>query len=98
MLLSRVRLLILAMKFMPSPSLLESLMMLNILLAVRVWSHSLPGKSIIIYCDNQAVVSGLNSGKRHDMILAALANNICMETAMADIKIKLIHIMGSKRC
>ena len=63
--------------------------MLNIIVAVRVCSHSWSGNSILIYCNNQAVVSVLNSGKTHDMILAALTHNICMETPMADITIKL---------
>ena len=94
--------LILIMKFTLSPCL--KIMgalglfteMLNILVAVSVWSHSWSVKSILIYCNNQAVVSVLNSGKTHDMILAALAHNICMQTPMADITIKLIYITGKK--
>ena len=70
--------------------------MLNIMVAVRVWKYCWARKSILIYCDNQAVVSVLNSDKTHDMLWAALAHNISMNIAMADINIKLIHIMSKK--
>ena len=52
------------------------------------------GKAIKIACDNQAVVSVLNSGKTRDLTLAAIARNIFMETAQADIMLKTVHIMG----
>ena len=45
--------------------------MLNILVAVRVWGKNLKNKRILIKCDNQPVVSVLNSGKTQDLSLAA---------------------------
>ena len=68
--------------------------MLNILVAIRTWSHQWGGKAIKIACDNQAVVSVLNSGKTRDLTLAAIARNIFMDTAQADIMLKTVHIMG----
>ena len=70
--------------------------MLNIMVAIRVWAHQWSGKTIVIACDNQAVVSILNSGRTRDMTLAAIACNIAMESAMADINLRVIHILGKQ--
>ena len=67
---------------------------LNILVAIRVWCQYWANKRIIIKCDNQAVVSVLNSGKTQDMTLAAIAWNIMMEAAKHDIDLQVIHILG----
>ena len=68
--------------------------MLNILVATRVWKTKWEGKRILIHCDNSAVVSVLNTGKTRDQVLAALARNIAMEAAAADIHLNTIHILG----
>ena len=68
--------------------------MLNVLVAVRVWANQWKGKTIVIACDNQAVVSVINTGKTKDVVLAAIARNIAMEVALADINLRLIHILG----
>ena len=50
-------------------------------------------KTVVIACDNEAVVSVSNSSRTEDMILAAITRNIAME---ADINIKVIHILGTQ--
>ena len=72
--------------------------MLNILVAVRTWGQQWCGKAVRIACDYQPVVSVLNSGKTRDLTLAAIARNIFMETAQADIMLKTVHIMMDHRC
>ena len=54
---------------------------LNILLAIRTWHLQWSGKTILVHCDNQAVVSILESGRTKDPILAAIGRNIAIETA-----------------
>ena len=68
--------------------------MLNVLVAVRVWANQWNGKTIVIACDNQAVVSVINTGKTKDVVLAAIARNIATEVALSDINLRLIHILG----
>ena len=68
--------------------------MLNVLVAIRVWANQWRGKTIVIACDNQAVVSVINTGKTKDVVLGAIARNIAMEVALADINLRLIHILG----
>ena len=68
--------------------------MVNILVAVRTWGPQWQGRKVDIHCDNQAVVSVLNSGHTRDMTLAAMAHNINMITAQLDIDLITVHIEG----
>ena len=68
--------------------------MLNILVAMRLWKDSLANKSIILYCDNLAVVNVLQSGRGRDLDLLAMARNVWLETAQADIDLQVQHIPG----
>ena len=68
--------------------------MLNILVAVRVWKQYWKNKRVLLKCDNQAVVTVLNSGKTQDLTLAAIARNIMMDVAQHDIDLQVIHILG----
>ena len=69
--------------------------MLNILVALRVWSHQWPAGKILLKCDNQAVVSVLNSGRTQDLTIGAMARHISMLLAIHDIELQVIHILGS---
>ena len=53
--------------------------MLNILVALRVWAKQWATKTISVKCDNQAVVTILQSGKTRDPLLAAICQNITWE-------------------
>ena len=68
--------------------------MLNILVALRLWSHFWQGQRIVIQCDNQAVVSTLRSGRTKDVLLAAIARNILFLCASRDLEVNFIHILG----
>ena len=50
----------------------------------------------MVHCDNQAVVTVINSGKTRDPLLAAITRNIAMFTANLDINLKTIHIPGKQ--
>ena len=68
--------------------------MINILVAVRTWAPQWQGRKVVIHCDNQAVVSVLNSSHSRDMTLAAMVRNINMITAHLDIDLITEHIEG----
>ena len=71
------------------------LKMLNILVALRIWCQQWATHRILLKCDNQAVVSVLNSGKTHDLTLGAMARNIAMILAINDIDLQVIHVLGA---
>ena len=56
--------------------------MWNVLVALRMWGHMWAKKSVVIRCDNQAVVSVVNTSVTKNHILATMCRNIWLETAM----------------
>lgn len=68
--------------------------MLNVLVALRLWTTALANKCLKIYCDNIAVVSVITTGKGVDPLLLSIARNIWLVAAANDINISVVHIMG----
>ena len=68
--------------------------MWNVLVAITVWASEWADCIIVIKCDNEAVVSVVNSGVTRDSALAAMARNIWFITATHNMKFKLVHIPG----
>ena len=68
--------------------------MWNVLLVLRLWGPMWQGKHIVLGCDNEAVVSVVNTGVTKDNGLAALGRIIWLETALRDIQLKLVHVRG----
>ena len=65
--------------------------MVNILVALRLFATFWSWKPILVRCDNQAVVSILNTGKTRDPFWAACARNIWLVTAQADVEVVNTH-------
>ena len=70
--------------------------MVNILIAIRLFTFLWTSKRILIRCDNEAVVTVLKSGKTRDLYLAACARNIWYASTRSDIDIQYAHIRGSE--
>ena len=68
--------------------------MVNILVALKAFFYQWASKSILIHCDNQAVVSVLQSGKARDPFLDTCAHNIWLWAATHNIELKYVHILG----
>ena len=68
--------------------------MWNVLIAMRVLAKEWNNYSLVIKCDNEAVVSVFNSGATRDNVLAAMVRNIWLTTATHNIKVRLVHIPG----
>ena len=68
--------------------------MINILLAMCLFHTNWSLKKVHIYCDNEAVITVLRSGKTRDGFLAACARNIWYTTAIHDIDAQFSHIKG----
>ena len=68
--------------------------MVNILVAIRIFAQFWAKQCILIRCDNQAVVSVLQSGRAWDPFLGACARNIWYAAALNDVDFSYIHILG----
>ena len=69
--------------------------MINILVAIKVWHIQWANHSVMIKCDNQAVVSVLTTGRTRDQTMATYARNIFMWLSAFNIDIKVVHVLGS---
>ena len=73
---------------------ITQLEMLNVVVALKVWSQLWADKKVKIHCDNQAVVEVLTTGKTKDPFLATCARNIWLIAAIFNIEIIVIHVPG----
>ena len=70
--------------------------MINVFIALNLWKHKLQGRTIVIHCDNMAVVNSISSGCSWDSFLGSVARNIWLLTATHDIELTVLHIPGKK--
>jgi hypothetical protein len=68
---------------------------INVLVAIRNFAKIIAGSEINIWCDNQAAVSILNSGRGKDPVLQAIARNLWLESARLDCNIYFTHIKST---
>lgn len=69
--------------------------MLNVFIALQVWAKHFTNHTVVIHCDNAAVVSVLNSHKTRDMYLLACCRNIWLLLAQYNIRLVAVHVPGS---
>ena len=70
--------------------------MLNVVVALKVWGQQWANKCVRLFCDNQAVVEVLSSGRAQDQILAMCVRNVWLLTASYNIALLVSHIQGTK--
>ena len=68
--------------------------MLNILVALTIWHRQWAGLKVQVKCDNQAVVSVINSGRSRDPVMVEYAKNIFMWVSTFNISLKVVHVPG----
>jgi hypothetical protein len=68
---------------------------INILVALRTFSHIIRGNHITVWCDNQVAVNILSSGRGVDPILTSISRNVWLFQAQWDCDIQFTHIWGS---
>ena len=73
---------------------ISCLEMLNLVVAVKLWSNSWAGKSVIINCDNSATVDTIQHGRARDKFLLKCARVIWFHTARLDIDLQVKHKPG----
>ena len=55
-----------------------------------------PERTVLVHCNNQAVVKAINSGKTRDPMLTVIGKNICKKLAEHDTRLQTRHIRGKK--
>ena len=71
--------------------------MINVFIALNLWKHKLQGRTIVIHCNNMAVVNSISSGRSWDSFFGSVARNIWHLTATHDIELTVLHIPSKKK-
>ena len=75
---------------------IHALEMLAVLLAVKSWGSSLQGLKVQIYCDNDAAVQVINSGRTKDSFMASCIREIWLLVSMYSFQIRAVHLPGEE--
>ena len=73
---------------------INTLELLTITIACKIWGTQFRGKRILVYCDNNTSVQVLNSGKSKDEALLKCLREICYFSAMHEFEIRAEHLPG----
>ena len=67
--------------------------LLAIIIMVKTWIHEFKGKSVVFNCDNEAVVSVLNTGRARDARLQDYLRELTF-VAAGNFEFGAVHLMG----
>lgn len=67
---------------------------LAILVAMCLWGSAWKGQHLTVFCDNEAVVRVLNSGKTRDPLLGKLLHNIWLVSCTHEFDLRAVHLPG----
>jgi hypothetical protein len=73
---------------------INTLELLTVMLALKIWSHRLVNKRVQVYCDNMVSVHVINAGRTKDKFLLAILREILFICAKVNCQIKARHIAG----
>ena len=63
---------------------------------MRLWGYLWCGQRIQVFCDNEAVVTVLNSGHTRDPVLAQCLREIWFATAMGQFELPAVHLASTE--
>lgn len=75
---------------------INALELLSIVICAKLWCDQWSGKRIILYCDNTASVTVLNSGRTHDRFLQKCLREISFLAAGHEFQVRAAHIAGKE--
>jgi len=73
---------------------INALELLSLLVALRLWCPRFKGKKLKNFCDNEASVSVLNSGRCRDKLMLDLLREIAFLCALNHCMIRAVHLAG----
>ena len=81
--------------FIVSSSLdINSLELLTIVVALKLWCHRWSGLRLTVRCDNEVAVTVLSTGRCKDAFLNACLREICYLSSCYEFEIRAVHIPG----
>lgn len=75
---------------------INSLELLTIVVALKLWGSQLSGRRLTVRCDNEVAVTVLNSGRCKHPFLNACLREICFMSATHEFELRAVHLPGVK--
>ena len=72
----------------------NALELLTLMVSLKLWGHLLRGLRVKLFCDNEASVIVLNSGKSRDQFMQACLREICFLAASFEFEFRCVHLPG----
>ena len=66
--------------------------LLTVMVAVRLWGQRWHGRRIQLFCDNDAVVSVINTGRTRDIAVATCLREIWLQSAQGEFELLAVHL------
>jgi hypothetical protein len=73
---------------------INCLEMLVVIVAVQMWGKKLKGKTLLIFCDNEASVIVIHSGSTKDSCMQNSLRELCFVEATHEFEVRAKHIAG----
>jgi len=73
---------------------INALELLVLLLALRLWAPCFKGRKLLFYCDNEATVTVVNTGRCRDPVMLTLLREVSFVCAVSNCLIRCVHLAG----
>lgn len=73
-------------------SAIHHLELLTVMAAIRLWGRLWQGLRIQVFCDNEAVVLVINTGRTRDTVLATCLREIWLQSAQGQFELRAVHL------
>jgi hypothetical protein len=70
--------------------------MLVVIVTVHIWGKKLKGKTLLIFCDNEASVTVINSGSTKDSLMQNCLRDLCFVEATHEFEVRAKLIAGEE--
>ncbi|XP_070571747.1 uncharacterized protein [Ptychodera flava] len=74
---------------------INALELLAVTVATKLWGNEWGGKRIQVYCDNEATVTVINTGRTRDRFMACCLRELYFIAATCCFEIRAVHLAGS---
>ena len=75
---------------------ISALEMLTIVAAVKNWGERLTRAKVLVFCDNDATIQVINSGKTRDGFMQKCLRELCYITAKYQCVVRVVHLPGAQ--
>jgi hypothetical protein len=73
---------------------INSLELITVMVALKIWAPQLANSRFLIYCDNEASVMVMNAGRTKDPLMLRIIREIAFLGASYNFQIRAIHVKG----